>query len=61
MDFVVLCLIVLVSAQLFYHFYSLINIFVTRFGRNPPPPPPPTTTAAAAKSSDQDAPSSKDS
>ncbi|KAG5009672.1 hypothetical protein JHK82_018300 [Glycine max] len=58
MDFVVLCLIVLVSAQLFYHFYSLINIFVTRFGRNPPPT---TATATATKSSDQDAPSSKDS
>ncbi|KAL2319850.1 hypothetical protein Fmac_028819 [Flemingia macrophylla] len=57
MDFVVLCLIVLVSAQLFYHFYSLINIFVTRFTRDPLPPPPPPPPS----DQDKDKPSSKDS
>lgn len=60
MDFVVFCLVVLVSAQLFYHFYSLLNILATRFRREPPPPAT-TTAATITKSSDQGTPSSKDS
>ncbi|QCE04844.1 hypothetical protein DEO72_LG8g2885 [Vigna unguiculata] len=59
MDFIVFILVVLVSAQLFYHFYSLLNILATRFRRDPPPTA--TATAATTKSSDQVTPSSKDS